>query len=128
MRMIWLCVSSHWPLRLCGLKGLLSSRASGTVLAEADGAPLEVDPCDGAVGGVGLEAEGDVEVVVLLATLLSAVGSSEGNILAGASLMWCSLARKACDSLSSGLTGGAALTYCRLWGGFLGIYFGTASI
>ena len=119
MRMIWLCVSSHWPLRLFGLKGLLA-RASAAVPAEADGVPVEVDPCDGVVGAVGLGAGINREVAVLLAILLSAPGSSEGMILAGASLILCSLARKACVSSSLGSVGtiaaGVFVIYCRFTG------------
>jgi len=76
MRMIWLCVSSHWPLRLFGLKGLLA-RASGVAPAVAGGDPAEAGACASEAGGVGLAAVGEAKV--LLARLGSAVGKSEGN-------------------------------------------------
>lgn len=94
------------------MKGLLV-RASGVVPAVADGDPAEAGPCASEAGGVGLGTVGAGELEVLLARLWISVGKSEGNTAAGASLILCSLARKAWESLSAGSAGGAgvAATY-----------------
>ena len=81
--MIWLCVSSHCPLRLFVWNGLLAS-ASGSELTEAVLAPDGVMACDRAIGGVAL---GATVVFVSAVRASSAIGSDEGRIDAGVSLM-----------------------------------------